>query len=257
MKNNFLYRQSLLLFILCLFLLGSKSHEIADIEAALIKQDYPTVNRLAEYLISKQPERNIRNQAQYYLGISGIRLGQYQDARENFNKIIADRFAEPMLLDKAYLGLFDAYYYEEKYDEALAVGMKHLKASPRSDFLSALYLKLARVNLKLAKWQDAYEYLLKITQDLSYSFDAYTAKQLLEEKHYFAVQVGAFAERSAAEKLIDELKKKNEYAYIVETTDQQGKKFYRVRVGELSYLDQARELKKKLSLYGYPTQIYP
>ncbi len=57
--------------------------------------------------------------------------------------------------------------------------------------------------------------------------------------------------------MTSELQQKGEYAYIVETVDPQGRKFYRVRVGQLVLLDEAQKLKSKLSKAGYPTEIYP
>ena len=102
-----------------------------------------------------------------------------------------------------------------------------------------------------------YNYLSKILQQFPNSVEAQTAKQLLEEKQYFAVQVGAFRERARAEQLVSELKQKEEYAYIVETIDQQNATFYRVRVGQLAILNEAQKLHTKLAKFGYPTQIYP
>ena len=144
-----------------------------------------------------------------------------------------------------------------KYPGALKVAEELYAKSPHSEFLSLIYLKLARANLKLGRWQKAKEYLQKITNEFPQSLEAHTAKQLLEEKQYFAVQVGAFLDRGRAEKLVSELKEKGEYAYTVETIDREGKKFYRVRVGKLALLDDAQTLESKLAQLGYPTRIYP
>ena len=111
--------------------------------------------------------------------------------------------------------------------------------------------------MKLAHWNEARKYLEKITTDFPDSMEVHVAKQLLNEKQYFAVQVGAFIERQRAEKLANELQKKGEYAYVVEMADQQERTFYRVRVGQLVLLEKAEKLKSKLSKEGYPTQIYP
>ena len=60
-----------------------------------------------------------------------------------------------------------------------------------------------------------------------------------------------------AEGLVQELKSRGEYAYIVETIDHAQKKFYRVRIGQLSTLEEAEGLKVKLAQFGYPARIYP
>ena len=46
-------------------------------------------------------------------------------------------------------------------------------------------------------------------------------------------------------------------SYVVETTAPDGEKYYRVRVGQMSSLKDAEELKKRLDKLGYPTLIYP
>ena len=112
--------------------------------------------------------------------------------------------------------------------------------------------------MKLAKWSEAKDYLNRVASLFPNSFEGAIAKQLLEEPQYFSVQVGAFKDRSGAEALATELKQKNEYAYTIETVDSQNTKFYRVRVGHLTLLDDAQKLKSELSTKGYPTtQIFP
>ena len=41
---------------------------------------------------------------------------------------------------------------------------------------------------------------------------------------------------------VEELKRKGEYAYIVETVDAQKRTFFRVRVGQLAMLEEAERL---------------
>ena len=229
---------------------------LVEIEKAVLKEDYQQVQELANGLIANPPDQETVHLAHYYLGLSYLRLGAYQKARDVFEPLTLQR-QDPQLRDKAYLGLFDSYYLAEQYQQALEVGHQFLKVSPRSEFLSLIYYKLGRANLKLAQWEKAREYLKKVTLEFPNSAEWHAARQLLEEKRYFAVQLGAFLDRQRAEQLTTELKEKGEYAYIVETVDAKNTKFYRVRVGQLAILDEARLLKSKLAGEGYPTQIYP
>ena len=57
--------------------------------------------------------------------------------------------------------------------------------------------------------------------------------------------------------MVDQLKSKGQYAYVVETQSAQDNKFYRVRVGQMTSLSEAKDLEIKLSGQGYPTLIYP
>ena len=143
------------------------------------------------------------------------------------------------------------------YTDALNTAKKLLKKSPYSSFLSLIYFKIAGADLKLMRWEEAHDFLNKIIKEFPQSPEAPIAKQLLEEKQYFAVQVGSFLDKSRAITLIDDLKGSGQYAYVVETTSPDGQAYYRVRVGQISSLNDAESLKKRLDKLGYSTLIYP
>ena len=236
---------------------------LADVETAILKGDYTGARGLAEDVLANQPQNPEAQKAKYYIGLSQLRQAKYNEALESFNKIKNEKLGA-QLRERVYLGLFDAYYLLEGYQEADATLQELLKegAKPRPrrgkpEAMSLIYFKLAKVNMKLARWGQATDYLEKIVRSFPNSLEVPAAKQLLEEKHYFAVQVGAFMERRLAEALVDELKQKEEYAYIIESVDSQNRKFYRVRVGQLAMLKEAQALKNRLAKFGYPAQIYP
>ena len=87
------------------------------------------------------------------------------------------------------------------------------------------------------------------------------------EEEIAEVFQGAFSEIARVKNVFDywqlnvetyyHIKQKGEYVYIVETTDSSGRQFYRVRVGQLSVLEEANKLSQKLSESGYPAQVYP
>lgn len=244
------------LVVILLSLCGFSDISIKDVETAVINQDFEQAKNIAIQLLSDESIRSQHNEISYYLGLCDLRLGRYEQARKVFVKLTKLK-RDDNLRDKAYLGIFDTYYTDGQYTNALSSINRLLKVSPESEFLSLIYLKLGRANLRLAHWYEARKYLEKILTDYPNSMEVHVAGQLLNEKQYFAVQVGAFMDRQRAEKLTDELQKKGEYAYVVETIDQQSRTFYRVRVGQLVLLEKAQKLKIKLSKEGYPTQIYP
>jgi tetratricopeptide (TPR) repeat protein len=245
-----------LLFLAVIFLCGNSYLGIDEIETAILKQDYSQAQKLAEKFSLSTSSNRVSFQARYYLGLTYLRSGEYDQARGIFKALIQDKPSAPWR-DKAYLSLIDSYYLDEEYKQALKIGRKLLKVSPHSEFLSLIYLRLAKSNLKLSHWNDARVYLEKVAHNYSESMEVNAAKQLLEEKQYFTVQVGAFMDRKRAEQLVLQLNQKSEYAYIVETLDEEKRKFFRVRVGKLSLLNEARKLKSKLTRQGYPAKIYP
>jgi tetratricopeptide (TPR) repeat protein len=246
-------------FSLALVLLSFGSPAFAqfrDIETAILEKDFEKAQTMAREAMTGQLPENDVHLAQYYLGLSQIGLDKSDEARETFNQLIALNPKQP-LLDKAYIGVIDSYLLSGDYPNALTVSEALLKLNPKSEFLSLVYLKLSRANLKMAEWEKARAYLNKIIKGFPNSLEYHLAKQLLEEKQFFTVQVGSFLQRDRAENLAEELKQKGEYAYVVETVDHQGQKFYRVRLGQFSALDQAKSLEQELSQLGYPTRIYP
>lgn len=231
---------------------------LADVETAVLNRNYTEAKRRAEEILATDhSKKSDAQKAQYYIGLSQLGQAQYKEALESFNKMRNEEL-EPQLRERVYLGIFDAYYLQEQYDDADVIIREFLQEGPKPKALSLVYLKLAKVNLKLAQWDQATGYLEKIVRSFPNSLEVPAANQLLAEKHYFAVQVGAFTERRLAEALVDELKQKEEYAYIVESVDpQNNRKYYRVRVGQLSMVKEAQTLKNRLAKLGYPTQIYP
>lgn len=230
--------------------------DLSAVQTAIMENAYERAENEAAAFIVANPKDAQRSEAEYFLGLSQLRLEKYDAARKTFSKLIKEEPAGGVL-DKAYLGLFDAYYMDEYYKEALSTAKTLLKKRPHSEFLSLIYLKLARANLKLTNWQEAKKYLHLIVVEFTNSLEYHVARQLLEEEQYFAVQVGAFLEQVRAQNLAQQLNGQGEYAYIIETKSRDGQTFYRVRVGKLTGLKDAQALETKLSSLGYPTLIYP
>ncbi len=227
-----------------------------DIEAAVMNKDYAQARDLASRTIKDSHDPAERTEAQYYYGLAQLRLEQFAQARGAFQSVMGTRPSQD-IYDKAALGLTEGFYRNGLYADALNTAEQLLKKNPNSSFLSLIYFKIAGADLKLMRWEDANKYLNKIITEFAQSPERPLARQLLEEKQYFAVQVGSFLDKAKALTLIGDLKGSGQYAYIVETTASDGQKYYRVRVGQMSSLESAEDLKKRLDKLGFPTLIYP
>jgi len=248
------------LFIAILFLCSgtaiAASNSLVELQTAIMQEDFKKAGELANGLLAQNLNRAERAETQYYLGVSQLRQGDYAPAYDTFKKLIAERPATE-IYDKAYVGLVDSLLMQGAYEQALKEATGLMARRPDSELMPLITLKVARANLKLARWKKARELLQKVIADYPESFESNVARQLLEEKQYFTVQVGAFADKVRAEKMVQELVDKKEYAYVVETRSNDGKTLFRVRVGQLASLKDARALENKLSGQGYPTLIYP
>ena len=218
--------------------------------------DYKKANDMARELAKGRLSKTESAEVQYYLALSFLRLGEHPKAHDIFKKLIADQ-PQGDLYDRASAGLIDSLYMQEQYEQVLKEANSVIVRRRDSEMMSLFYLKAARANLKLARWAKAREFLQKILHEYPESFEGPIARQLLDEKQYFTVQVGSFSEKARAEKLVQELMERKQYAYIIEIKSPDGKTMYRVRVGQLTALKDARELESKLSGLGYPTLIYP
>ncbi len=232
------------------------ANPLADLQSAIMQEDFKKAQDLAKGLLSQHLDRAQNAEVQYYLGLSQLRLGDYAPAYGTFKKIISDRPSTD-IYDKTYIGLVDSLYMQGEYERALKEASGLMARRKDSELMPLMCLKTARANLKLARWRAAKELLKRIITDYPASFESNVARQLLDEKQYFSVQVGAFADKTRAEKTAQELVRKKEYAFVVETKTNGGKLLYRVRVGQLAALKDAQALEDKLSQQGYPTLIYP
>lgn len=235
---------------------GAWAAPTSDIEVALMNKDYELSRKLAEKLLKSTAVHKDRLQAQYYLGLSQLRLEKYAQARSSF-QIVMSMAASKDLYDRAAVGMIEALHKPGLYKEALKTVEALLQKSPQSSFLSLIYLKKARIHLKLGEWGMAKEDLLKIINEFPDSLEAPIARNLMEEKEFFSVQVGSFLDKDKAISLMEELKANGQYAYIIETSTADQNKYYRVRVGQTASLSDARTLEAKLAQLGYPTLIYP
>lgn len=229
---------------------------INDVHALFMRKDYMKTLEVAQQLAEQTQDFYERTEAYYYAGLSELWQGKYAEARGLIQKVLKGP-TSPSLMEMAELSMIDTYYMEGDYQKTLRHSQNFLETHPKSDYLSAAYLKIARSQLKLGHWKEGRDVLQKILQQYPNSLERFHVEQLLAENQFFAVQVGSFQDRSAAENLVSQLQKSGEYAYIVETTSQEGKKFFRVRVGQIQQFEEAQKLEGKLAKLGYPTKIYP
>jgi outer membrane protein assembly factor BamD (BamD/ComL family) len=230
---------------------------VDNMEIAILAQNYKQAKVMAENFVAGNPNHQLLPQIQYELSVILLRNGMPEQAREILNKLLT-QVKDPYFQDKIKLALFDTYYWQESFAEAQEVIDPLMNTRHKSEWTSQIYLRQARVYLKQAKWDEARLLLARIMNEYDRSMEVEYARQLLQEKQYFTVQIGAFGQRKSAERMIEDLKAKGEYAYIVESYDKNNSRLYRVRVGRFSFLNEAKNLRTRLCDMGYSSaRIYP
>lgn len=258
-KQNTIHLSHHIYFALLLILIFpamAQAQSIADLRVLMMKEDYKAARALSQKMIASRGARSDTSEIEYYLALSQFRLGEYSQAEQSFRKIINSRPTDS-LYDRSVIGLADSFFVQSYYEKSIKELDYLIHRRGSSSVLPLAYLKSARANLKLAHWGKAKELLEKIIIEYPKSFESQLAKQLMMERQYFTVQVGAFVDKGRAENLVRELKERQEYAYIVEAKVSSQQTTYRVRVGQLSSLKEAQVLESKLAGLGYTTIIYP
>lgn len=232
------------------------ANELTYIYEAVLLEDYEKVGILSQQALSKEISEKEKQEAEYFYALSKLYQGEHQAALEIF-KDLRERAKDIDLHDRTFLGIINAYYLQGQYREALRNCHGFTRTRADSDYMSTIYLRIARISLRLSHWDPARRYLQTILRKYPDSLEVFSARQLLEEKKFFTVQVGAFLNRQYADALASDLRNQGQYSYIVETRDQDGRTFYRVRVGQISSLNAAKHLKEKLSGVGLPAIVFP
>lgn len=204
--------------------LFAQTEALRKVETLVLKDDYAQAAQECKKILVHHHQAALSSKAHYLLGISQLKLGQYPQARENF-EVILRKFSQSEFRDDASLGIADSYFLAGDFQKA----------------------------------QERYEQFLK---DSSHSKLTSIARKHLEQcqqgRHfansYFSVQVGCFSKKQNAEELRDRLINAGFQAYLLELP---GENLYRVRVGKFSDRLNAEFLEQRLKSEGFPTKICP
>lgn len=252
-KGHTLMGEMILSVILFCFLRAGIA-KAATVDEYFVKGDYENAAREAGRALSSSTKDSDRTY--YFLATSLNKLGRYETARENFQALI-DKYPRSSYAPLAQLGIADSYFLNSDYLNANASYEKYIEKYPRSESAALAYFRLAKCAQKLGKWQVARNYYQKVKGEFPFSFEAQLSdKALSEEILYFTVQVGSFGKKANAIRLCDELIKKGYDASILKS-ENEGRDFYKVRVGRLNRKEDAEELAKRLQAEGLSTNILP
>ena len=88
MKKNIPFFCALLICATAMLTLcGFSAANLADIETAVIKKDFPAAEQLAKDLIAGDPQGKDVLEARYYLGLSQLYLNRHLEARKMFEDV--------------------------------------------------------------------------------------------------------------------------------------------------------------------------
>ena len=225
-----------------------------------LEEDFTQSERLASRYLTraKRPDERA-DQTAYLRALSLMKLGRYAEARPLL-KELENEAVSPVLRAQAAYSLGDSFYFENKraeadiyYKEAVTRYPAHGEAPGVKRLLG---LSVTGPGPELSK-RDTLENanVSLLHRDSAFGTRSGSAQQFaVEEGVLYSVQVGAFARRRNAERLLNKLLR-NRYDAYISREEEAG--HFRVRVGHMTAEEEARSLESRLKKDGYPTRIFP
>lgn len=206
--------------------------------------------------IAKAKRMGDSNDVLYFLAITNIKTGQYEEARFYLRKLLRQS-DDASWKQMALLKLVDSYFLEENYVKAKPLYEEIKDTYPLSSYLPVVYLRLAQIAAKQGLWDDKRKYLKILREKYPQSGELRFAPVLDRYDDFFTVQLGVFSERQNAVALKEELRdKKYDNVYVdEEKTDNQ--LIYKVKLGKFKQRRDAENLLSQVSEQGYSARIYP
>jgi tetratricopeptide (TPR) repeat protein len=202
----------------------------------------------------------------YILGLSYLKESRLNLAQDCFRRILKNPGSK--FRQEASLALADTYLVGGQFQQAEDAYNKLIADDSNSSQKPAVWYRLSQLEFKRGNHQKGNDYLFKLKRDFPLSAELRTTKDIssvnlpvevgqclinpsIEDGEY-SVQVGFFSRSDNARKFKAELLNKNYPAYLENLG--QG---YRVKVGKFKLKKNAQELEEKLSQDGFATKICP
>lgn len=154
------------------------------------------------------------------------------------------------------LALADGYFLEGNWIAAQQAYQTATDMARRTPLYPLPMYGWARATLYVGERDRARALLTDVVRLAPWSFEAESAREILNDDVWLAIQVGAFHARGNAVKLLHELQRQD-YPVYVQDVAVGGRTHFRVRVGRLGSYADARRVQAELDRLGYPTRIVP
>lgn len=206
-----------------------------------------------------------RDELYYLRGLSCLKLSRYDDARKDFNTILAKYPRSGRRFD-ADLGMGDSYFLEGNITEA-EKSYEAMLSGFRGDKNAALIYYRIGCCYRKSGLNDRADYYFNKSGTLApLSFEsrmipkpgycevALTKEPLPSRDGRFSVQVGSFKSRENAEKLNRKLAGEG-YESFVDNSSAAGDGMYRVKIGRFTSKNEADSTAAALRSRGYATKV--
>ena len=192
-----------------------------------LRGDYKAAIAEGEKILAGQSQTKESDELYYFMGLSYLKEGNYLRASDIF-EIILNEFNKSSFKEEAQLGLADSYFLKEDFPKAQYYYQQLLSQKPESKYHAIASERLSQIEIRTGQ-----------AEGISYT-----------------VQAGAFKSKLNATRLMQKLIS-NKFPAYMEELNSGDSVSYRVRIGKMSQLKEAQELKEELEKKGYPAKIFP
>jgi len=215
-----------------------------------LKSDYNGALNACRVVSKNRP---LGEEGRYLMGLVFLKLGLQKEARENFEFVIKN-YPRSDLREELLFSIADSYYLAGDFKRAEEYYKRLLGNFKATDYASIVYLNLGKALRKQGKWKEADAAFYKVTRSFPLSLEVKEAKSYLAKDHFFSVQIGAFAKKDNASKLVNSLKRKG-YSVVIEKQYDNEKILYRVKIGRFDTKVMADKEAKKLKKDGFSPRV--
>ncbi len=215
-----------------------------------LKSDYNDALNACRAVSKSRP---LGEEGRYLMGLSFLKLGLQEKARKNFEFVIKN-YPYSGLKEELLLGIAGSYYLEGDFKRAEEYYKRLLKNFNTTGYASIVYLSMGKALRKQGKWREAEGSFYKVTRSYPLSLEAKEAKSYLLKGHFFSVQVGAFAKKDNAAKLVNSLKRKGYNAVIKKQYDMENI-LYKVKTATFDTKAMADKEAKQLKSDGFSPRV--
>ena len=238
-----------------------------EIEGMFQVENFAKVIKAGNDFLITAPESIYKDKVLFFIGISHLKNKDFTEAVHVLADLKKKRYIS-VKIDWVIQSLADAYFELEKYDAALGEYTELIEKYPDSDVRFLAYYKGAVAARSSGRYGTAGRYFRDLIDKFPESEEAMKAseelaklpkdeelKETLPQGRY-AVQIGSFQYRENAEKLKNELSKKDLICNITSVIIDK-KVYYRLRTGYLPGKAEADRLAEKLiGEYFLPARVF-
>lgn len=197
----------------------------------------------------------------YILGLSYLKEGDFEKARESFERILnspSSKFKAP-----ANLGIADVYLAAGRFKEAEDIYAQIIADNPDTSQKASILYRQSQLEFSKGDIRQGNECLLKLKKEFPLSPELSLTggfslisppapvPPVKDGAEYF-VQIGFFTDKVNANRVKNKLLAKKYPVYIENSSGS-----YRVKVGRFKNLEEALDLEKRLSRDGFQTKVCP